>query len=387
MGKAATKVASANRLVDRFVLHGDPISFRALCERVLPPTTRYLVLDLDRTVHLGRNLGELLGWELGAYEAYGKETLERMEVRRRRTRWAIDLEHPKQLARYLINATTRWAYPGTYYLLWGKAASRIDWLRRRAFRQFAGEPVRAAQLVPQTTLLEHLESASDDVLRMLAARVWNRHQADQVIRREDIEWVRSRCPHIEVILTSASPRAMVEYAGEALGVDHTHYSTLQRINSGEAKIERLREVLPDFGRSGVEVMGMSDTGYGEDHCWAQHFTHVVDINSTDPFPAIVSAESPLREVHSATVLTQGEIRRRDAGDRHYLDPDRSPAVVATPKKELKRPELERLLGGVLGTMNSVARNAEAVAKADISYRLSVLQEASRAMLAQPQPVR
>jgi hypothetical protein len=59
------------RVVDRFVDHGAPLSFRDLCARVLQEEHDYLILDLDKTTHLGRNLGELLAWELCAYEAYG----------------------------------------------------------------------------------------------------------------------------------------------------------------------------------------------------------------------------------------------------------------------------------------------------------------------------
>ena len=60
------------RVVDRFVDHGAPLSFRDLCARVLHEEHDYLILDLDKTTHLGRNLGELLAWELCAYEAYGE---------------------------------------------------------------------------------------------------------------------------------------------------------------------------------------------------------------------------------------------------------------------------------------------------------------------------
>jgi hypothetical protein len=47
------------RAVEHLVLHREPISFRELCQRAVPEETRYLILDLDRTVHLGRNMGEL----------------------------------------------------------------------------------------------------------------------------------------------------------------------------------------------------------------------------------------------------------------------------------------------------------------------------------------
>ena len=51
------------RVVHRFVDHGAPLSFRELCARVLEEETDYLILDLDKTTHLGRNLGELLAWD------------------------------------------------------------------------------------------------------------------------------------------------------------------------------------------------------------------------------------------------------------------------------------------------------------------------------------
>ena len=63
---------SVMRVVDRFVDHGAPISFRELCARVVEEGYDYLLLDLDKTTHLGRNMGELLAWELCAYEAYGE---------------------------------------------------------------------------------------------------------------------------------------------------------------------------------------------------------------------------------------------------------------------------------------------------------------------------
>ena len=65
----------ATRLVDLVWISREPIAFRALCERAIPPETRLVVLDLDRTLHLGRNMGELLGWEISAYRGYGPSYL------------------------------------------------------------------------------------------------------------------------------------------------------------------------------------------------------------------------------------------------------------------------------------------------------------------------
>jgi len=361
--------------VDRLVHHGELASFRELCTRVLTPKTRYLVLDLDRTIHLGRDLGEDLGWELCAYQGYGREHFGRIEDRQQSGKFLLDWEHPRKTARYLARSLKIWAYPGVYYGFWGKAAARLDWLRRRGFRHFVGDPVRAAQRVPQLTLLRHLQTTSEEVLRELAQRIWHRHKPDQVIDREDLAWVRAQWPQIEVVLTSASPKATVEVAGEALGVDHMHYSTLDQINSGEAKIKRLRELCGCVDDPEVEIVGISDTSRGEDHCWAQHFTRVVDINSPTPFPAIVSSDSPLLEVHSATLLTKHERERRAAGHPGYLDARRKELAPSQRKLELSREDLERRLGWLLRRVNALASTPGQIT-GDVAYRLAVLQEAS-----------
>jgi hypothetical protein len=371
----ATSTISPNRLVDRLVHHGEVASFRELCTRVLTPKTRYLVLDLDRTIHLGRDLGQDLGWELCAYQGYGREHFGRIEDRQQSGRFLLDWDHPRKTAHYLARSLRIWAYPGAYYGVWGKAAARLDWLRRRGFRHFVGDPVRAAQRVPQLTLLRHLQTTSEDVLRELAQHIWHRHEPDQVIDREDLAWVRAQWPQIEVVLSSASPKATVEVAGEALCVDHVHYSTLDQINSGEAKIKRLRELCGCVGDPEVEIVGISDTSRGEDHCWAQHFTRVVDINSPTPFPAIVSSDSPLLEVHSAILLTMHERERRAAGHPGYLDARRKKLAPAQKKLELTREDLERRLGWLLKRVNALA-SAPGNITGDIAYRLAVLQEAS-----------
>ena len=354
--------------MNRLVRHGEVETFRELCARVLTPNTRYLVLDLDRTTHLGCDLGETLGWELCAYQGYGPEHFERMGGQLKSRKFVFDWDHPQSTARYLAQSAKIWAYPGVYYGFWGKAAARLDWLRRRGFRHFVADPIRAAQRVPQVTLLRHLQTTPEVVLRELAQRIWVRHEPDQVIDRDDLAWVRAQCPQIEVVLTSASPKPTVEVAGEALGVDHVHYSTLDQINSGEAKIERLGELCGCLGDPEIEIVGISD-------CWAQHFTRVVDINSPTPFPAIVSADSPLLEVHSATVLSKHERERRAAGERGYLDARRKKLAPTRTKLELTREDLERRLGRLLERVNSLA-SAPGQISGDIAYRLAMLQEAS-----------
>lgn len=352
-------VSSARRirLVDRLVVHGDIIGFRELCERAIPPETRYLVLDLDRTVHLGRNMGELLGWELCALEGYGLDRLVEVEPRRPLSRLFLEWSRPMSVLRYLTITARTWTRPGLIYFFCGKLPTHLEFARRASFRIFGPEPVAAVQQVAQLRLLEQMSAVPISLLRTLAQRVWDRYAGDQVIEREDLAWLRSRCPKIRIIMTSASPQPNLEVASEALGLDDVIYSEIAehggyfsspyqlgrrsgareprriagpsqvRINSGQAKVTALLERYPDLMDPAVVSVGMSDTGYGEDHCWAGLFTCVVDVNSSTPFPPIVPATSPIEEIHSAAVLSRSERMRRADGDHGYRDPRRAPGAT------------------------------------------------------------
>lgn len=368
------------RVVDRFVDHGAPLSFRALGARVVEDRYDYLVLDLDKTTHLRRNLGELLAWELCAYEAYGDSRAERPVCRWFGGRLLVDWSQPIKMMRYLVSGARRWASAGIHYFVWGKLASRIPWLRRLAYRRFGPNPTTAVQRRPQMVALAHLATTDESLLLTLARRVWRRQASDQVITREDLDWVRTRCPEIEIILCSASPKPMLEVAVEELGADRAIYSTRQRINSGKAKIDRLREICPRVFDRGVNVLAITDTSYGEDHCWSEHFACVVDINSPTPFSPIVPEASPARAVHSATVLTHEEQRRRNDGDAGYLDPRRKERGSAE-KVELDRAALRIRLGGLLAEINRLAaRKPSAPQQWEAAHELSQLIGVSRATL-------
>ena len=331
------------RIVDSVTLHEGPIGFAALADRVVTERTRFLVLDLDRTIHLGRNMGELLGWEIGALRAYGAEELARMEPSRRAGRLLFDVARPLASTRYVLEGARTWAAPGLYYFFLGKLPAQSDLLRAWTFRRFGPEPVRAVQRVPQEVLMRLIASVPEDSLRELAERIWDRHADDQVIAREHLDALRARHPRLQIVITSASPRAVVEVARDRLGADFAEHSEPDRINSGPAKIERLRERLPEVLDPASETVGITDTGYGEDHCWAEHFTRVVDANSDAPFPPLCGARSPLREVHSAELLTRGEEARRSRGDAGWLDRRR----LAPPRASgltLRGADLVTLLG-------------------------------------------
>jgi hypothetical protein len=380
MGSQLVSAFPAHRVAERFVAHGPAVSFRELCSEVLTSRSRYLVLDLDGTVHFRRNLGELLGWELSAYMSYGLPTMERLEPRRRSARWLVNWSNPRQLAEYMARAAVAWAVPGLRYWVWSKVASRHSWLRRAGFRKFRTDPIRPAQQGVQTTLMDQIASVSPELVPVLMERLWERHRGDQVITAADIAWIRQRFPNANIVLSSASPQQVVTFAAERLGIEHAHGSTPDRINSGEAKIEMLKGAFVDFGEPGVEVVGISDTAHGDDHCWTQHFTKVVDINSPAPFPPIVPVGSPLEEVHSATVLSRHELERR-ASDPMYQDSRRG-TVTAAWRRELAQAELVGLMESLLERFNDIARSTSSLANpGEAAYRLSVLRESSRACLA------
>jgi len=397
--------ARRTRIVDRLAIHGEPIDFQELCRRAVPEDTRYLVLDLDRTLHLARNMGELLGWELCAYHAYGLDRLAEVEGRRPATRFFLDWSRPWSLLRYLLIGARMWAYPGLFYLFCGKIPSRLELTRRWSFRAFGAEPVAAVQRVPQLALMHQMAAVPAAHLRMLARRVWDRFGDDQVIEREDLAWLRARCPGVRIVIASASPQPMLEVAAEALGVDDVIYSTLEerggyfsapfqlhrlflqpgaprricgpsltRINSNRAKIETLLARYPDLADPSVVSVGMTDTGYGEDHCWARHFTRVVDVNSSAPFPPFVERSSPLREIHSASLLTRSEKARRAAGEHRYLAPRRPPPRGRS--ADFGAEEMRAGLGRLVAEVEALSAELEERASRLVGDRLALQSQLS-----------
>lgn len=388
VGHGASRAGTYTRIVDRFALYQEPLDFRALCARVLKPETRYLLLDLDRTTHRGLNLGELLGWEIASYKYFGLEMVNRDSAPRIKGRLISDPARPHRLAGYMLDGARRWAFPGLSYLLWGKLAEHNEFLGRWSYRKFGSEPIRAVQRLPQTALLHDISTLPKTTLRALSQRVWQLAAPMQVIERADLDWVRERCPNIRIILTSASPQPIVEVAGEELGVDGVEFSATKdlgdryaspywvdrrfalegleqlampsevRINSGHAKIERLLERYPDLLDAGVESVGMSDTGYGEDHVWGQYFSVVVDVNSSAPFPPLVAHDSPLREVHSARLLTRSE--RKNASARALEDVVQLRGEQLTPRLATVQRELERLCGEGAGIREQLAAGRAAL---------------------------
>jgi hypothetical protein len=339
------------RPVDRFVHHGPPLDFRDLCLAAVPPSTRYLVFDLDRTLHLARNMGELLGWETAAYHSYGAEFLAAVEENRGPGRFLLAPSRPLATSKYLYRGIRGWTYPGLFYLLWGRIAGATAATRRMRARLFGEDAYLYIQTLPSLALLHDLEDMDLGQAEELATRVFRRQADDQVIDRSDIEWLRARCPGIQIILSSASPRPAVDAAAREMGIEAVQYMENQvdggrysapfhmspvflhrkkprrisppsayRVNSGRVKVQRLIDAFPDILDS--ETVGITDTWHGDDNCWSEHFTRVVDVNSISPFPPLVAVDSPIREIHSAQILTRQERAQRAKGDTTYLSPTR-----------------------------------------------------------------
>ena len=320
------------KVAERVFVVREPVSFRELCETMVPANARYVVFDLDRTLHFGRNIGELLGWELTALEGYGERYLNELEPARGPGRFMLRW---RGLLRYLW-ASRQWIPPGIFYWFWCRAASRLPLLRRLAFALFGDEPVAAVQRSPQHALFRQMARHDPAEVRELIGRVLRRCEPDLIVEREDLHWLRARCPNARFILSSASPGPVVELVAARLGFDEAIFSTPGRINGGREKIRELLLRHPDL--PAADSAGFSDNGYGEDASWTTAFTHLASVNGSVPFSPIAPKDSPLRLVCSAAVLTRQE---KLTG---RLDPRRR---VAPGRLELRRADLETLLAPLL----------------------------------------
>ncbi|MCA9519913.1 MAG: hypothetical protein KC609_03030 [Myxococcales bacterium] len=403
------------RIVDAVQIHEQPLTPEQLFARVITDETKYLVLDLDRTIHRGINIGERFGWELVANQTYGIEYMQRADERRGASRFFFDWRSPLRSGHYLARGLRLWAYPGLYYFFFGKLASRYAWTRRLQHRYFGQEPIREVQTIPRVALMHHLSELPLEPLRRIMRRLWRRLAPFQVFTRDDFERLRRRHPRLRIIISSASPQPVLEVAAEELGVDGVIYTAIEehdgflssphhyewrylllrrprRIappqslqhNASLAKRVHLLERYPDFCE--VETVGISDTAYGEDHEWANFCTRVVDVNSPTPFPPVVDADSPLRELHSVRMLPHSE--RGDSAGRavdsaaHGEEPSRR-AVTAS----FDRDTLQRKLGALAQHIESLAREYHerasvlAASRGEIEAELATIRQRIEAIVA------
>jgi hypothetical protein len=237
------------------------------------------------------------------------------------------------------------------------------------YKLFGTHPVEAVQEAPTTALMHHISRIPLSRLNRWSEKLWQRLAGDQIFCRADFDALRARYPNLKIILSSASPQPLLEAARKDLGITDILYTTIEehdgylssphtvyrsymlpytpkRIappatfirNAAWHKITHLVERFPDIFDQGVESVGISDNSYGEDNAWAQYFTTIVDVNSPAPFAPIISATSPLKEIHSAQVLTTDERTRRDSSVPVFLDPRRktfTPHAADLDKQQLR----------------------------------------------------
>ncbi len=409
IGSSRSTDGKYTRVVDNITIHGDYLRGSDLLNQVITAKTKYLVMDLDRTFHFGRNLGELLGWELSAGSCYGEDYLALVEHKRTKSRFLFDKNRPIATLKYMLRGARLWAYPGLFYLFFGKLAGRFAWSNRLIYKIFGTHPVAVVQEIPRLALMHHLTEFPLEVLRKMSRRLWLRHAGDQVFFREDFEALRKKFPKLKIIISSASPQPILETAREQLGIDDVIYTSIEeqdgflssphfiyrffflywkpkrisppdkfKQNSSYMKITHLLERFPDILDPKVETVGISDTAYGEDNAWAQYFSRVVDVNSPAPFSPIVSADSPLTQIHSARLLTQNEMVQRERGDASYIDPGRKGARAAS--FEFERSELMDFLKPIVRELENLAdayHSADEVSQAgrqDLEQEISDLHD-------------
>jgi hypothetical protein len=357
------------RLVDRYVVHGGCEPFVAKVARVLPPDTQYVVLDLDRTVHVGLTIGECLGWEVlshpGGPRPDDRDTTPYLA-------WSRPLATASRLARGM----KVWGLPGLVYALTVRLGDRWDGWHRMLVRRRGVDYVERMQALMRSTLMTTTAGYTHSELQAYAERAWQRWRSRLVVTRAAIDEIRRNCPQLRrIILSSASTEPTVAHAATELGVDGFVSSAVDILadggqrdggggardvytgpsglptwitrrrpgllsrpgavihNAAENKISLLRARYPEvFARDAVSV-AVSDNNYGEDRSWSDHFVHVVALNSKHPYSPIVAARSPCVSIQALDAMPE----QRD-------DSVSGPVVGELTAEEFDRPSLEDRIG-------------------------------------------
>ncbi|MBI9076905.1 MAG: hypothetical protein JEZ02_15970 [Desulfatibacillum sp.] len=384
------------KIVDRYVIHGNPMDFRDLCGRIVRADTKYLVLDLDGTFHKGLNPGVMLGWDLCAYQAYGMDYLDSLDDKGRKGSFVLNWRDQAAQGRYAKNGAKQWLLPGVLYY----SLARMGWKSspvRKTLRQSLGPHAMDKMLALMRLSLMHQMAGIplDDVYKLVRS-LWKRHGDRQVIEPDDIQWLRHSFPNLKIIVSSASPRALLEIVREDFPVHdifateietrngitssphwmHRLFGNKQprriappaslRQNAYYNKIKYLCLKYPDFPDPDVHTVGITDTKHGEDYPWSEYFKCVADINSHDPFSPLVSTASPLEEIHSAKIMTRQD--KEETRDQEDAQPWDMPSPMGPSDVfEFSRQELEK-------TLEAELTRAEAMAKECYDAVPGVLQD-------------
>ncbi len=325
-----TREGTHYRLVDRYTVHGGGAPLVARLADVLPADTEYLVLDLDRTVHLGVTIGERLGWEiLGDPDGWSDVASRSIELPP-----IFSIRYPLRSLAGLGRGMRHWGLAGLLYAATVRLGS--SWARwDRALAVMLGvDYVGRMQAMARGVLMSSAAGYTREQLRGYAERAWVRWQDRLVIDASVIAGIRERCKRLNaILLSSASTEPTVEHAAAKLGVDGFVSSAVDLYppregeaevfsapvglpawlrggrprffsrpgavihNSGANKVSLLRMHHPEAFAPGVVSVAISDNNYGEDRTWPDHFQHVVALNSRHPFSPFVDKSSPCRSLH------------------------------------------------------------------------------------------
>lgn len=371
------------KTVDKYKIYGAPLDFRELCGRLVRPETKYLVLDLDGTFHKGLNPGVMLGFELCAYQAYGLDYMESMDDKNRLGSIVLNWKDQAAQSRYAKKGAKRWLLPGVLYY----SLARVGWKAspvRKTIRQTLGPHAMDRMLaLMRLSLMHQMAGVPAEDVHKLVRSLWKRHADRQVIEPEDIQWLRDSFPNLKIIVSSASPRALLQVVQEQFPVHDIFATEVETINgktssphwmhpvfgSGQPKriappaslrqnayynkIKYLALKYPDFMDSGVHTVGITDTKHGEDYPWSEYFKCVADINSPDPFSPLVSTASPLKEIHSAKIKTRRD--KEEAESKENAQPWDMPSPTPSSENfEFSKQDLEDILINELAKAEALA---------------------------------
>jgi len=317
------------RAVDSYVVHGGCAPLADRIAELVPEDAEYVILDLDRTVHLGVTLGEQLGWEaLTAQTDLADDApLEPFFTWR----------SPLRTARNLSLGLRRWGLAGAIYATTVKLGDRYEAWQRLLASRLGASYVDRVQTMLRHVLMANVAGLTREQVDRCVDRAWRRWQHRQVVTREAIEELRRRRRRLQaVVLSSASTVPTVAHAARQLGVDGYVASEVDLYpdestevysapagvpvwfrrgrpkffsrpgavvhNAAGNKVSLLRERYPEIFSSSATAVGITDNNYGEDRTWSEHFTHVVALNSRHPFSPFVGGSSPCRTIQAADAV-------------------------------------------------------------------------------------
>jgi hypothetical protein len=323
--------ASRYRLVDRYVVEDGRLPLAAHVKDLLPADTEYVVLDLDRTVHLGITIGERLGWELTADpECRPDGDCDEPAA-------LFSVRAPIRTMQILSRGTHYWGLPALTYACTVRLGNRSPACHRLLALMLEPGYVEQVQSLLRASLMSRASGYTPEQLAAFCERAWRRWRRRLVIDARVVAAIRAACPRLRaVLLSSASTAPTVEHAARMLGVDgfvssavdvypdgeHAVYSSPAGVpfgfgrrrprfvsrpgavihNAAANKINFLRVHYPEVFASGAVSVGITDNNYGEDRTWPNHLTHVVALNSRHPFSPFVESDSPCLSIRSADAL-------------------------------------------------------------------------------------